>query len=60
VVVKGCQTWAVSRMGKNSPFHFCDCLTRAQAGVRLGIVMDMDVLYISVRTNSTNALAHSV
>jgi hypothetical protein len=30
--------WAVSRMQKNSPSHFCDCLKCAQAGVRSGIV----------------------
>jgi hypothetical protein len=43
VVVIGCQIWAVSRMGKNSPSHFCDCLTCAQVGVRPGIVMCLEV-----------------
>jgi hypothetical protein len=57
VVFGGCQVWAVSRMGKNSPPHFCDCLTCAQAGVRPGIVVkEKDVFHVSVRTNSTDAL----
>jgi hypothetical protein len=38
VVVRGCQIWTVSRMGRNSPSHFYDCLTCAQAGVSPGIV----------------------
>jgi endonuclease/exonuclease/phosphatase (EEP) superfamily protein YafD len=39
VVVRWYQIWAVSSMGENSPFHFHDCATCVQAGVRLGIVM---------------------
>jgi hypothetical protein len=39
MVLRGCQIWAVSRMGKNSPSHFYDCLMCAQAGVRLSIVI---------------------
>jgi hypothetical protein len=57
VTVGGCQIWAVSRMGKNSPSHFCDCLTCAQAGVRLGIVVkEKDVFHVSVTMNSADAL----
>jgi hypothetical protein len=48
VIVGGCQIWAVSRMGKNSPSHFCSCLMCAQAGVRLGNVKGKDKLYGSV------------
>jgi hypothetical protein len=29
MAVRKCQVWAVSRMWKNSPSHFCDCITRA-------------------------------
>jgi hypothetical protein len=55
VVVEGCQIWAVSRTGKNSPRH--DCLTCAQAGVRPGIaVKEKDVIHVSVRMNCTDAL----
>jgi hypothetical protein len=51
VVVRRCQIWAVSRMGKNSPSHFCDCLMCVQASVRLGIVMkEKDIFHVSVRT----------
>jgi hypothetical protein len=60
-VVGGCQVWAVSRMGKNSPSHFCDCLKFAQAGVRLSIVMkEKGVLHVSVRPNSTDELSQFV
>jgi hypothetical protein len=56
--VGGCQIWAVSRMGKNGPFHFWECLTCVQAGVRLGIVVkEKDVFRVSVKTNSTDALS---
>jgi hypothetical protein len=55
------QIWAVSRMGKNSPYNFCDCLSRAQAGVRSGIVVkEKDVFHVSVRTNCTHALSQFV
>jgi hypothetical protein len=61
MVLRGCQTWAVSRMAKNNPSHFCDCLTYAQVGVRPGIaVKEKDVLHVSVMTNSTDALSQSV
>jgi hypothetical protein len=36
VVLKECHIWAVSGMGKNSPTHFCNCLSCAQAGMRPG------------------------
>jgi hypothetical protein len=39
VVVRGCQIWAVSRIRKKSPSHFCDCLTCVQADVRPGTVV---------------------
>jgi hypothetical protein len=38
MVVGGCQISDVSRMGKNSLSHFCDCFTRVETGVSLGIV----------------------
>jgi hypothetical protein len=61
VAVGRCQIWAVSRMGKNSPHNFCDCLTCAQAGVRPGIVVkEKDVFRVSVRTNCTDALSQFV
>jgi hypothetical protein len=51
----------VSRMGKNSPSHFCDCLTCAQVGVRPGIVLkEKDVFHVSVGTNSAGALSQIV
>jgi hypothetical protein len=57
----GRQIWAVSRMGKNGPSHSCDCLTCAQAGVRLGIVVkEKDVFHVSVRTNYTDVLLQFV
>jgi hypothetical protein len=53
--------WAVSRKGKNSSPHFCDCLTCAEAGVRPGIVVkEKDVFRVSVRTNCTVALSRFV
>jgi hypothetical protein len=52
-----CQIWAFSSLGKTSQFNFCDCLTCAQAGVRLGIVVkEKDVFHVSVRMNCTDAL----
>jgi hypothetical protein len=52
-VAGGCHIWAVSRMRKNSPSHFCYCLTCSQAGVRLGIVVkEKDVCRVPVRKNS--------
>jgi hypothetical protein len=61
VVFGGCQTWAVSRIGKNSPSHFCDCLTCAQAGVRLGVVTkEEDIFHVSVRMNSMDTLLQFV
>jgi hypothetical protein len=52
------QIWAVSRMGKNSPYRFYDILTCAQAGVRPGIVVkEKDVFHVSVRTNCADALS---
>jgi hypothetical protein len=51
------QIWSVSRTGKSSASEFCDCLTCAQAGVRLGIVVkEKDVFHVSVRTNCMHAL----
>jgi hypothetical protein len=61
VAVRGCQVWDVSRMEKNILSHFCDCLTSAQASVRLGIVVkEKDVCNVSVRPNCTDALSHFV
>jgi hypothetical protein len=59
-VVGRCQIWAVSGMGKNSPSHFRDCPTYAQAGGRPGIaVKEKDVFHVSVRTNCTDAYSHA-
>jgi hypothetical protein len=53
------QIWAVSRTGKNDPYHFCYCVTCTQVGVRLGIVVkEKDVFYVSVMTNCVGALSH--
>jgi hypothetical protein len=61
VVVGGCQIFAVSGMGKESPPHFCYYLTSLQAGMRPGIVVkEKDVFHVSVRTNSTDALSQFV
>jgi hypothetical protein len=61
VVVRGYQIWAVRRMKKNSPSHFCDCLTCVQAVVRLSTVMkEKDVSHILVRTNSMDAMSQLV
>jgi hypothetical protein len=50
-----------SKTRKNSPFHFCDGLTCAQASVRSGtVVKEKDVFHVSVRTNSTNVLLQFV
>jgi hypothetical protein len=46
VMVRGCQIWAVSRIGKKSLSHFCDCFTCVQAGVRPGIAVKEDVFPI--------------
>jgi hypothetical protein len=49
MIVGGRQIWAVSWMGKNSPYHFPYCLTRAQDGVRPGIVVkEKEVFHVSV------------
>jgi hypothetical protein len=57
VVLRRYQIWAVSRLGKKIPSHFCDCLTCAVAGVRWGIVVkEKDVF--RVKTNYTDALSH--
>jgi hypothetical protein len=57
VTVAECQIWDVSRTGKSITSHFCDCLTRAQGGVRPGIVVkEKDVFHVSVKKNSTDAL----
>jgi hypothetical protein len=47
VTVGRCQMWAVSRLGKNSASHFCDCLTRVRPGI---VVKEKDVFHVSVRT----------
>jgi hypothetical protein len=61
VAVRGCQIWAVSRMRKKSPSHFCDCVTCVQAGVRPGIIMkEKDVFHVLVRTNSVYVLSQFV
>jgi hypothetical protein len=53
--------WVVSRMGKNSPSYFCDCLMCAQAGVKPSIVMkEKDVFHVLVRANSTDTLSQFV
>jgi hypothetical protein len=53
--------WAVSGMGMNSPSHFCDCLTCAQAGVRPSIVVkEKDVFHFSVRMNSSDVFSQFV
>jgi hypothetical protein len=52
---------AVSRMGKNSPSHICDCLACAQVGVRPGIVVkEKAVFHVSVRTNCKDTLPQFV
>jgi hypothetical protein len=61
MAVGGRQLWSVSRTGKNGPFHSCDCLNCAQAGVRPGIVVkEKDVFRVSVRTNSADPLSQFV
>jgi hypothetical protein len=51
----------VSRTGKNSSSHFCDCLACAPDGVRPGIVVkEKDVFHVPVRTNSPDALSQFV
>jgi hypothetical protein len=40
---------------KKTPFHFCDCPTCAQDGVRPGIVMKEEgIFHVSVRMNSVD------
>jgi hypothetical protein len=57
----GCQIWAVSRMGRNSPPHFYHCITCARAAVRSGIVVkEKDVFRVSVSANSTDAMMRFV
>jgi hypothetical protein len=57
MVVRGCQTWAVSRLGKYSPTCFCDCLMCGQDGVRPDIIMkEKDIFHVSVCMNSMDAL----
>jgi hypothetical protein len=41
----------VSRMGKNSSFHFWDFLIGVQASVMPGIVMEDNIFRVSVRMN---------
>jgi hypothetical protein len=61
VVVGGCQIWAVSRLGKKNPPHFCQCLVCSHACVRPGIVVkEKDVFHVSVRTNCTEAFSQFV
>jgi hypothetical protein len=56
VVIGRYQIWAVSRVGKNSPSHFCYCLTCVQADVRPGnVVKEKGVFLVSLRAKSTNA-----
>jgi hypothetical protein len=44
--------------GEEEFIHFCDCLTRAQSGVRPDfIVEEKNAFHFSVRTKSTNALS---
>jgi hypothetical protein len=55
------QMCAVSRMGKNSPAYFCDCLTHVQAGVMMGIVVkEKNVLHILVGRNYADTLLQFV
>jgi hypothetical protein len=54
MLVRGCQMWVVSRIGKNSPSHFCYCLICVRAGVRPGIVKE-DVFHVSIKMNSADA-----
>jgi hypothetical protein len=61
MIVGECQIWAVSRMGKNNRFCFCDCLKCVQVGVRLGNIMkEKDIFYVLVRINSTDTLSQFV
>jgi hypothetical protein len=47
--------------GEEQSITLCYCLTCAQAGVRLGIVVkEKDVFRVSVRTKSTDALPQFV
>jgi hypothetical protein len=61
VVAGGCQILAVSKMGKNIPSHFCDCLTCEQASVMLSTVMKRkDDFQVSVKMNSMDMLLQFV
>jgi hypothetical protein len=44
-VVRGCQIWAMSRMVKNSLFHFCYCFTCAQACMRQDFVVKEKAIF---------------
>jgi hypothetical protein len=58
LVVRRCQTWVMSRMGKNSPSHFCDCLMYAQTDARQSTVMKKKgVFHVLTRTNSMDAMS---
>jgi hypothetical protein len=57
MAVGGCQIWAVSRTGKNSPSQFSGCLTCTQAGI---VVKEKDVFHVLISTNCKSALSHSV
>jgi hypothetical protein len=47
--------------GEEQSITFCYCLTCAQAGVRLGIVVkEKDVFRVSFKTTSRDALSHFV
>jgi hypothetical protein len=59
--LQGCQIRTVSRLGKKSTSHFCECLECAQAGARPGIVVrGKKDFHVLVRTNSTDALLQFV
>jgi hypothetical protein len=61
VTVGGCQIWAVSRMGKNSPSCVCDYLTCAQACVRPDLIVNEKCVFrVSFRTIAKVALSQFV
>jgi hypothetical protein len=61
MAVRGCQIWAASRIERNCPSHFCNCLTSVQAGVRPGnVVKEKDIFHVLARMNSMDALSQFV
>jgi hypothetical protein len=40
---------------ENSPLHCCNCLSCAQIGVRSGVAVQDDLIYVSVWPNPSNS-----